>query len=411
MWSVVQALRQPSRSAVSAAAAIASVLAPRGMVGRMTAACMASMVIAVGTNCLACRRRGGTIPRLRPASRSSSSAGDLTGVRRAVVRVAVVHQDVRLAGLVRPARRSAAPIPRARPGRRGSGTARPSGCPVASQVAARRPWKRTTASSGDVAATTGGRLLLKPCGPSTTTSGMALSVRKRSVRSAFFSLNQLPWRNSTAIVSPARRSFASRIAARLSDDGKNQRGYCSRIEPSWPPARSGSRPSRNSPPDLVGQLGRQVAVVEPGLRGELLRKRRADLLRQPLRLGRLAGQQGVGLDVEREVRRRAGDPELGHPRHRQGVVRRVDLDQRELAGVVLEALLGRVRARRGRRRRPPSSSGRSTTPSQPGSGGDPASRSAPRRPPPGSPHEHRRRPGRGRGPRRGRRLGRPCRAS
>ena len=91
---------------------------------------------------------------------------------------------------------------------------------------------------------TGGTLLLKPCGSSTITNAILRSVRKRSVRSAFFSLSQEAFRNSTAGVIPSSRSTASSIAARFSEDGKNQRGYWSRIEPSWPASRSGSRPSR-----------------------------------------------------------------------------------------------------------------------------------------------------------------------
>ena len=63
----------------------------------------------------------------------------------------------------------------------------------------------------------------------------------------FFSLNQLALRNSTAgvIPTPRRRSTDSSIVARFSDEVKNQRGYWSRIEPSWPASASGSRPSAN----------------------------------------------------------------------------------------------------------------------------------------------------------------------
>ena len=117
--------------------------------------------------------------------------------------------------------------------------------PFASQVSALRPWKRTIARSAEVTAVTGGTLLLKPCGSSTMTNAMPRSARKRIVRSAFFSLSHDPLRNSTARRQPSSRSTASSIAARFSDDGKTQRGYWRRIDPSWPRSASGARPSRN----------------------------------------------------------------------------------------------------------------------------------------------------------------------
>ena len=63
----------------------------------------------------------------------------------------------------------------------------------------------------------------------------------------FFSLNQLALRNSTAPTRPASRSrpVASSIVARFSELVKNQRGYWSRIEPSWPASASGSSASAN----------------------------------------------------------------------------------------------------------------------------------------------------------------------
>ena len=97
-------------------------------------------------------------------------------------------------------------------------------------------------------------------------------------------------------------------------------------------------------PYRVAKLRRQVARIDPRLvrqlRGQLL----ADELGQALDLGRLAGHQRVGLDVEDEVGRSSIAPELGHAREGQGVVGRVDLDQRELRGVVLQPFLGRVGA-------------------------------------------------------------------
>jgi hypothetical protein len=93
----------------------------------------------------------------------------------------------------------------------------------------------------------GGTLDLKPCGPSTKTSGIWRSPRNFSVRSMFFSLNQVALRNSTAGVIPTfrSRSTASLIVSRFSDDVKNHFGYWSRIEPSWAASASGSRPSAN----------------------------------------------------------------------------------------------------------------------------------------------------------------------
>ena len=82
------------------------------------------------------------------------------------------------------------------------------------------------------------------------------------------------------------------------------------------------------------------------LLGELDRQRLAQVLRQALHLGRLTGHQGVRLDIEREVRRRPFDPELGRAASRQRVVRGIDLDDREPARVVAEALLRGVGVRR-----------------------------------------------------------------
>ncbi len=76
------------------------------------------------------------------------------------------------------------------------------------------------------------------------TYGIALSVRKRSVRSAFFSLNHDPCRNSTAMGMSASRSLALRMWSLVSLDGKTQRGNCRKTAPSLPALRSGSMPLR-----------------------------------------------------------------------------------------------------------------------------------------------------------------------
>src|SRR2546430_14644934 len=54
-----------------------------------------------------------------------------------------------------------------------------------------------TASSDDVAATTGGTELLNPCGMSTQTYGSWCDSRSSSVSSRFSSLSHDLWRNST----------------------------------------------------------------------------------------------------------------------------------------------------------------------------------------------------------------------
>ena len=186
----------------------------------------------------------------------------------------------------------------------------------------------------------------------------------------FFSLNQLALRNSTAPTRPADRSrlVASSIVSRFSELVKNQRGYWSRIEPSWPASASGSSASAKRAQTSSRMLVGQVLGVDPRLGGQLGGQRLAQVLGQPLDLGRLTGHQRVGLDVEGEVRWRPLDPQLGRPPGRQGVVGGVDLDDREPAGVVGEPLLGACPPNRDRTRPWRSSSGRSTTRSRPGCG-------------------------------------------
>ena len=141
------------------------------------------------------------------------------------------------------------------------------------------------------------------------------------------------------------------MVARFSDEVKNQRGYWSRIEPSWPASASGSRPSANQAQTSSGSSPagpwRRSAAWPASSAGQRL----AEVLGQPLRLGRLAGHQGVGLDVEGEVGRRALDPQLGGPPGRQRVVRRVDLDDAGSARRSTGAAPRRCRRRPGRRRR------------------------------------------------------------
>src|SRR3954463_8635733 len=97
--------------------------------------------------------------------------------------------------------------------------------PFFSQLSELRPWKRITASSGEVTVTSAGTLDLKPCGSSALTHGILLSDRKRKVRSTFFSLNHDPLRSSTANGCPPSCSRAARISSRDSEIGKNHLGY------------------------------------------------------------------------------------------------------------------------------------------------------------------------------------------
>ena len=62
------------------------------------------------------------------------------------------------------------------------------------------------------------------------------------MRSAFFSLNQEPWRNSTATGNPSFSRF-SRITSRASLDGKTHFGNCRKTAPSLPASITGASPS------------------------------------------------------------------------------------------------------------------------------------------------------------------------
>jgi hypothetical protein len=143
--------------------------------------------------------------------------------------------------------------------------------------------------------------------------------------------------------------------------GKNQRGYwrkTHRASRTSGAARGASRKRAqiSSSSASAAGPGRRCVAARAALPAAL-----AEILRQALHLRWLTGHQGVSLDVEREVGRRALQPQLGRPPRRQRVVRGIDLHDRELVRVVDEALLGGVRRRAGRRRRPRSSSGRSRT--------------------------------------------------
>ena len=108
----------------------------------------------------------------------------------------------------------------------------------------------------------------------------------------------------------------------------------------------GLKPGQEHVPDGVAQVGGKVPGVEtrPGseFRGQFV----ADVFWQPLRFGRLAGHERVGLGVEDEVRRSARHPGLGYARTRQRVVSSIDLHDRERFRVVGEALLRGIGASR-----------------------------------------------------------------
>ena len=161
----------------------------------------------------------------------------------------------------------------------------------------------------------------------------------------FFSLNQLALRNSTAPTRPADRSRLGGVLDRVAvlRAGEEPARVLEQDRAQLAGLGQGLEGVREARPDLVPDLVGQVLGVDPRLRGQLGGKRLAQVLGQPLDLGRLTGHQRVRLDVEGEVRWRPLDPQLGRPPGRQGVVGGVDLDDREPAGVVGQPLLGRVR--------------------------------------------------------------------
>ncbi len=94
-------------------------------------------------------------------------------------------------------------------------------------------------------------------------------------------------------------------------------------------------------PHLVSHLRRQVLHVDVALLSQLSRQRFLQVPGERLHGGAVAGEERVGLDVERELVGRALDPELGVAGGRNRVVRRVNLDDRKALGVVAEARLRR----------------------------------------------------------------------
>ena len=232
----------------------------------------------------------------------------------------------------------------------------------ASQVAALRPWNRTIARSGDVtddlrrdAALEALRLVDhderdRPLRQEAERPVAVLLVQPRAVAELHGDLPALRAARPRPRSAPGSRS----TGRPTSGTG----GGSSRAGPSPRAARAPSRNVRQI--SSFSSAGKSFSV-DPGLRLELLGQGLADGLGQPLRLGPLPGHQRVGLDVEREVRRRPLRPELGRSLRRQRVVGRVDLDDRERRRVVGEPLLGAVRTDRVEDARRRSSSGPSRT--------------------------------------------------
>ena len=98
----------------------------------------------------------------------------------------------------------------------------------------------------------------------------------------------------------------------------------------------------------VERLGRDPLAVELAAAPErdVLRQHEANLGREGVEAGVVAGHEAVGLDVEEEARGRALGPERRVPRRGQRVVGGVDLDAVEEARVPAQPVLGRHRGPR-----------------------------------------------------------------
>ena len=303
---------------------------------------------------------------------------------------------MRVARLARDVADRPAPIRQLFARRRGSGSARPAVMPLASQVSALRPWKRTRARS-EVTATIGGTLLLKPCGSSTITKAM-LPIAQETQRPLGVLLVEPGSRCGTRrrAVQPSSRSAADSIASRFSDEGKNQRGYWSRIEPSWPAFASGSRP-------VAEPAARPRRAARPA--GPL--RRSASWLATRLGQGRRGSTWAVASSrcpgrscsaCALMSKTKSGGVRSTHRLRGRGgrAARSTSRRPRRAgtAGVVVEALLRPSWLRPDRRLPGRSSSGPSTTRCRSGSSRRPGSRSA--RPPLSrprrrAPRQHRRR--------------------
>ena len=95
--------------------------------------------------------------------------------------------------------------------------------------------------------------------------------------------------------------------------------------------------------EVVPQLGRQLLGVEAALGQRLGRQQCRNVPGQPLRIGRVRGHRGKGLEAHGEAGRRSLRPERGLLLVGEGVVGGVVLDEREALGVEAEALVRLLR--------------------------------------------------------------------
>src|SRR6266508_3585284 len=101
-----------------------------------------------------------------------------------------------------------------------------------------------TASSDEVAVTTGGTELLKPCGMSTHTNGSWWDSRSSSVSSRFSSLSHDLWRNSTQIRRGLARSAHSTRYSLFDRLRVNHGGNWNSTVPNFPLRSSGASESK-----------------------------------------------------------------------------------------------------------------------------------------------------------------------
>ena len=107
-----------------------------------------------------------------------------------------------------------------------------------------------------------------------------------------------------------------------------------------PGLHQGSQRVDEARPHFVEGVGLEVVRVEVPLRRDVVREFVAEVAPQRGRAGRMPGEQRVRLDVHHEALRRAIDPRAGQLRGGREVVGAVDFDDREPAGIELQALLG-----------------------------------------------------------------------
>ena len=136
------------------------------------------------------------------------------------------------------------------------------------------------------------------------------------------------------------RSRIRASSSRLSRFGTNHGGYCISTAPSFSGPHQGSQRVDEARPHFVEGVGLEVVRVEVPLRRDVDREFVAEVAPQRGRAGRMPGEQRVRLDVHHEALRRAIDPRAGQLRGGREVVGAVDFDDREPAGIELQALLG-----------------------------------------------------------------------